>query len=117
MKRLTGYYIPRTSAAASAYVAQFKKEKSASDANHLEAENSIHFPDDRACFGYDTWQEILKSGRSYPGVLEIFNSDKQTVASLRIASRRHLATCFGWYWDKSIGMTLGYRFIPESTRQ
>lgn len=109
MKNMTGYYIPRTLSDARAFTAQFERKTLS---NPLDVGDSIHFPASPGDFAYYKWQEILNSPRPYPCILEIVTKEKQVVAKCLIRDRDHLDTCFGWYWENSTHMTLGYRFTP-----
>lgn len=111
MKRMTGYYVPRTLSDTNAFTAQFERKRTP---HNLDAENPIHFPARGEGFAYDLWQDILKSLKRYPSVLEIFDNDKQMVAKRVVHSRDHLDICFDWFWENSNYLTLGYRFTPKT---
>jgi hypothetical protein len=114
MKTMTRYYVPGTLADQTAFGAQFERH---APRNKLDTENPIQFPASPSTFGYDMWQDILKSPRPYPCTLEIFSEDKQAIASMRTENRNHLETLFDWYWENSKQMTLGYRFTPVAQHE
>src|SRR5690348_12445580 len=100
MKKMTGYYVPRSLADARDFEGQFK-------ASRL-SRRPVRMPIQVAA---EAWQAVVQQRRSYPCDLRIFK-DGAVVSRRLIQSCDDLSACSDWYWEHSEHMTLTARFTP-----